>query len=260
MKNQTICSVFKEAMYKKCFTMKDFECYYEYQYLHITFGVKGIPKWRFGFLAIQCPMNDEETMYTVSVSLYAIHSDFMDKMKPSMANEHLKRTAQIVLSGDSKADSVSLYSYVYEALSVISFVKTNPIYAYAVNAQGCFYTLDRNAYLECLSAKKNYIKYKLNKFKETELFYRYLQYVKIRLEAQPCVFSVELTDRREKGTITYPAFELKVHFKQIYYNSEKQEGMMNRIIRKYLKKEYYPNLTAILEYQEYCGDLIQLCI
>ena len=205
----------------------------------VHFNIKGLRHWKFGMwinTTAEELKNDDGEDYP-AVQFFCRHTLDLDKFKPS-------RSFFRVNIGLKEIEEDEPWEF-YEIKHMLQMIKRHPLVAFSMS------------WIESNYCDESYLGFYLKRvFREAKYKVReWWKDTRVRIWHGPKVWfikkykvvdSVELIDGNSDGWKTYPRYDMRIHFKKISDDEQKQNEAELKMLNVFFRKNYYSNMHLSL--------------
>jgi hypothetical protein len=205
----------------------------------VHFNIKGLHGWKFA-MWIETDAdklkNDNGIDYP-AVQFFCQHTLNIDKFKPSRSFFCADISLQYLENEDSW--------YLYKINDILRMIKRHPYVSFAMDcSEDKFYD---GSYLRCYLSQKFYRVSQATKEWCNDAFVRVWHGSKVWfVKKYKVVDSVELIDRNQDGWRTYPRYDMRIHFKKVSDDEQKQDKAEIKMLNVFFRKNGYKNMHLTL--------------
>lgn len=205
----------------------------------VHFDIKGLRGWKFAMWietdAEQLKNNEGEDY--PAVQFFCRHKLDLDKFKPS-------RSFFIVKFSLDEIQQEEPWGF-WEIESILQMIKRHPFVAFNMS-YGQNYLCNESYIGSYFRVCKHTFKSKVREL-FNDVWVRVWHGTKVWfIKKYKVVDSVKLIDSNQDGWKCYPRYEMKIHFRKISDDEQKQEAVEIKMLDRFFSKNYYKNMHLTL--------------
>lgn len=201
----------------------------------VHFNIKGLHGWKFAMWIetdAEQLKNDSGKDYP-AVQFFCQHTLNIDKFKPSRSFFLVEFSLNDIESEDSWL--------LYEVRDILLTIKRHPFVAFSMDYNDSQYYY--HSYIRCYLSQKFY--------RVSQAIRRWCKDTWVRIwhgskvwfiKKYKVVDSVELIDDNRDGFISYPRYNMRIHFKKISDDEQEQEKAEIKMLDIFFHKNWYKNM------------------